>query len=286
MPLAIPAAAAAAALTANPFKNFDLGVFHTSLKACGASDAALLQPFVASKDSCSSWLLESINLADRAAVCQELLSFQGERKGAPDEKSPGIAALKTLASVLNMAQAAYQHQQQLQQPQQQQQQPNLGLSFGAQTDPETAAKKAALDLLKSVGIAPAGSSLPMAIDQTGHSPFAQFNQVPGASWAGQTPPGQALGSAVLLAAQAQAQGLNPLSFALTPEPFLPASLPSSISNKLEKNEYIDFDEAFKTLTGSDTPVTDSSESKSEEAKKVRISYSATGSWCSPPSPFG
>jgi len=41
--------------------------------------------------------------------------------------------------------------------------------------------------------------------------------------------------------------------------------------RLKKNEYIDFDEAFKTLTGSDTPVTDSSESKSEEAKKVRIS---------------
>lgn len=230
-------------------------------------------------------LVTLLSLPVFSCSCCGWLLCEGERKGAPDEKAPGILTLKTLATVLNMAHAAHLPQHQHQQHQQQQlqlqqhQHQQLGLAFGVQPDPEAAAKKAALELLKSVGMVPGSSYTPMCIDQTGPSPapsasFPQvahpFGQVPGASWSlgGQTPPGQALGSAVLLAAQAQ--GPASLSFALTPEPFLPASLPSAITAKLEKGEYIEFEEAFKSITGSDTPISDSSEAKSEESKKSRI----------------
>jgi hypothetical protein len=206
-----------------------------------------------------------------------LVLCEAERKGAPDEKAPGIMALKTLATVLNMAHSAHSQLQQQQQQLhlQQHQHHQLGLAFGVQPDPEAVAKKAALDLIKSVSMAQGSSYAPMCIDQSGapapSTSFPQvaqpFGQVPGASWSlgGQTPPGQALGSAVLLAAQAQGPAF---SFALTPEPFLPASLPPAITSKLDKGEFVDFDEAFKVITGADTPIADASEAKSDESNPL------------------
>lgn len=96
--------------------------------------------------------------------------------------------------------------------------------------------------------------------------FAFPGVIPGASPQVQAsvPAGQALAGARQLAAS---QGVQSMMFSIVPEAFLPASLPASITTKLEAGACVDFDEAFRALKMGPASSADSKDSASASDSK-------------------